>query len=164
MKTFLYFLAILLFVIKPAGANPVPGEQAKIQKKKIYKDKPLKNLAMNTKKGKWQVWGSIMDQKRKGIPGLYVYAYDKDLTFDDLLGRAKTNNKGQFIIYYDDKDFKELTEKTPDLYIIVKNQKNKTMYSSKNNIRYNAKRVEKYDVMIKIFFLRPIKPFIKKKK
>jgi hypothetical protein len=56
----------------------------------------------------------------RGIAGLRVEAWDKDLIFNDLLGSAVTDGKGRFQIGYQDSDFKDLFgDKNADLFFRV---------------------------------------------
>ena len=55
-----------------------------------------------------------------GIPNLIDQAFDKDMLKDDNLGETITDSEGKFEINYTEKDFKEMFEGGPDLYIIIK--------------------------------------------
>ena len=68
----------------------------------------------------YRITGHIFEKESGlGIPDLRVRAYDKDLIFDDLLGAAITDELGKFEMLYSSKDFKEIFEKKPDIYLSV---------------------------------------------
>lgn len=54
-----------------------------------------------------------------GLAGLRVLAMDADVLFDDLLGQAITDEEGRYEIGYDVRDFRDLIERAPDIYLIV---------------------------------------------
>ncbi|MCB1765945.1 MAG: hypothetical protein KDJ22_07765, partial [Candidatus Competibacteraceae bacterium] len=56
-----------------------------------------------TGKPLYRLSGNIIDRKqRQGIDGLTIYAWDKDIfTWDDLLGKAVTENEGRFEIAFE---------------------------------------------------------------
>lgn len=58
-------------------------------------------------------------ESRKPVPGLLVRALDKDLVFSDLLGNATTDSRGAFSMHYKLEDFRELFEKSPDIYLEI---------------------------------------------
>lgn len=61
--------------------------------------------------------GRIIDQTEQGVEGLRIEAWDKDLFFDDSVGNAETDAEGFFEIpRFDEKYFKELIARRPDLY------------------------------------------------
>ncbi|HET9226110.1 MAG TPA: hypothetical protein VFR31_05555, partial [Thermoanaerobaculia bacterium] len=60
-----------------------------------------------------------------GLPGLHVKAVDKDLFFDDVVGTAVTGTDGRYEITYERKDFSELFERAPDLYLVVRDAQNR---------------------------------------
>jgi hypothetical protein len=53
------------------------------------------------------------------VAGLRVLAMDADVLFDDLLGQAVTDEEGRYEIDYDVRDFRDLIERAPDIYLIV---------------------------------------------
>ena len=108
------------------------------------------------------MWGQVLDQNNKGINALSVQAYDKDLIYDDLLGTTKTDSNGNFEIYYNDRDFNDLIEKSPDLYLLIKNNKGKILYSSKKKVRFQSKKTEKFSIILKVILYPRIHPIKKK--
>jgi hypothetical protein len=96
----------------------------------------------------WIVRGRVTDRAGKGLSGLTVSVYDKDLLFDDRLGETETDAEGNYQVTYRTEDFRDLIEKKPDIYVKVMDQKGKTVYTSKTAVRYEAGRVEVVDVEI----------------
>jgi hypothetical protein len=96
----------------------------------------------------WTVRGRVTDQNGRGIGGLVVNVFDKELIFDDRLGQTETDESGAFGLTYRTKDFRDLIEKKPDLYVKVTNQNGKIIYTLKEAIRYEAGRVEVINIEI----------------
>ncbi len=70
---------------------------------------------MNT--NEFKITGRTVDsQTNAGIPGIHIEAWDKDLIFDDLVGSAATDAEGRFDLDFDERHFKELIQRRPDLY------------------------------------------------
>lgn len=63
----------------------------------------------------------VITEKESGLPvaGLQIRAYDKDLIYDDLLGNAISDEKGEFLISYTERDFQELLEGNPEIYLNI---------------------------------------------
>lgn len=105
---------------------------------------------MAKEKNAFVIYGKITGkQRKKGIAGLIVEALDKDLLVDDKLGSAVTDKKGNFEIVYDSNDFRELFfDQKPDIYLKVKNINGETIYTSEQKVKYQASRVEEFDIVI----------------
>jgi hypothetical protein len=58
-------------------------------------------------------------ESKQPAGGLLVRAFDRDLFYTDLLGNAVTAANGTFVIAYRGKDFQELFEKKPDIYLEI---------------------------------------------
>lgn len=99
--------------------------------------------------GSWIVRGRVTDNAGKGLSGLVVSLYDKDLFFDDRLGQADTDQNGDYSLVYRTEDFRDLIERKPDIYVKVLDQEGKTLYTSKRKIRCEAGRVEIVNIEIK---------------
>jgi len=84
-----------------------------------------------------------------GVSGLLVKAYDKDLLFDDLLGSAKSGPDGKFEIINELRDFRDFFDVKPDIYLrILTPDGQKEIFSTKEGVRWQAGRVEEFDVRI----------------
>lgn len=90
----------------------------------------------------WAVRGRVTDEAGKGLGGLTVTLYDKDLIFDDRLGQTETDDEGNYSFNYEADDFRDLIERKPDIYLKVMDREGRALYTSKRKIRYEAGRVE----------------------
>lgn len=90
----------------------------------------------------WIVRGRVTDASGRGLSGLIVSLFDKDLFFDDRLGQAETDAQGNYSLIYQAEDFRDLIEKKPDIYLKVLDQTDETLHTSKRKLRCQAGRVE----------------------
>jgi hypothetical protein len=107
---------------------------------------------------KMRVLGIVREKESgKPLPGLLICAYDKDLLSSDFLGKTVTGEDGKFTIEYDSKDFQELLDRNPDIYVEVyrgehikaKSLKRiRPIYTTRKSIRYSASSSEKYYIEI----------------
>jgi len=67
------------------------------------------------------ITGKIISQDSgKGIKGLRIEAWDKDLVFDDFVGDSTSDGEGNFRITFTTDRFKELfNDLEPDLYFKI---------------------------------------------
>ncbi len=96
----------------------------------------------------WLVFGSVVDAKGSPAAGLSVRVFDKDRIYDDLLGETETDESGDFSVIYHERDFKEKGENLPDLYVMVSDLSGKLLYSSRDNVRYEAGRSEYFAIRL----------------
>ncbi|HYN86380.1 MAG TPA: hypothetical protein VER32_14115 [Pyrinomonadaceae bacterium] len=92
--------------------------------------------------GGWVVRGRVTDERGEGVDGLTVSLFDKDLLFDDRLGQTETAGGGYYAFTYGTEEFRDLVERRPDIYLKVIDARGRTVYTSKEAIRYEAGRVE----------------------
>ena len=96
-----------------------------------------------------RVIGKIVEEESgRALAGLQVRAFDKDIFFDDKLGVAITDAKGDFRIEYSATQFSFMIETSPELYVRVHDAKGRLLYSSKNAIRKDPMVEERYDIKI----------------
>ena len=69
----------------------------------------------------YEIKGKVVDSTTGvGVAGLQVEAWDKDLLFDDLVGKEVTDSSGEFSMKFDESYFEELFgDNRPDLYFVV---------------------------------------------
>lgn len=96
----------------------------------------------------WIGQGRVVDENGEGVSGLLVRLFDMDRRYDDKLGAALTNKDGNFQITYRVQDFREGDEPGPDLYLLVTDQEKNVLYTSEETIRFDAGRVETFDIII----------------
>ncbi len=98
----------------------------------------------------FQVSGRVYEiESGSGIPYLVVKAFDKDLIQDDDIGESYTDSNGNFEIIYSERDFEGKFESHLDLYIVVRTpNRRQVLYTSKKNIRREAKAKEHFDIGI----------------
>ena len=97
----------------------------------------------------FKITGQVVEEKSgQGLAGLIVKAYDKDLFYDDLLGYVDTDQDGNFQITYEGRDFQELFDRKPDIYLKIKSSDWQDIYSTEKNVRFEAGQVESFRVEI----------------
>ncbi len=97
----------------------------------------------------WVIVGTVrLRETKRGIQGLIVRAWDKDVTRDDFLGECVTNEEGGFQIRYSDQDFSDYgLESAPDVYIRIHVPGSDRVVSSTEAFpRDEAVRLERFDV------------------
>jgi hypothetical protein len=92
------------------------------------------------------VRGSVRQADGTPMVGVLVRAFDIDLRSKELLGEAKTDQKGSYEIKYTHQRFRRAEKKGADLTVSALNQKEEPLASS--SIIFNAKPVETVDLVI----------------
>jgi hypothetical protein len=93
-----------------------------------------------------------------GVRGLMIRAYDKDLLYDDLLGTANSDDKGRFEIVYTEKDFRELFEAKPDIYLTIYAPPFRLLIDTEKAVRWGATDHEVFELEIDRETLGDISP------
>lgn len=97
----------------------------------------------------YKLTGRVLAQESKEpLSGLKVRAYDKDLLYDDLLGSAVTNEQGEFAMEFTEKDFSELFESKPDIYLAIYSNTFEPIYDTSDCVRWGASESEHFEVLI----------------
>lgn len=94
----------------------------------------------------WAVNGRVKDAFGNALAGVTVSLFDKELVFDDRLGISTTDKNGDFSFTYQVADFSDLIESNPDLYVEVRDQDERLLYSSRKTIRFEAGKEEIFNI------------------
>jgi hypothetical protein len=92
----------------------------------------------------WMVYGQVVDHQGEPAPDLVVRVFDKDRQFDDVLGYTTTDKLGDFQLVYHERAFHEPGEGAPELYLRVEDAEGNELFSTEEEIRYEAGRIEYY--------------------
>jgi len=100
----------------------------------------------------FKITGIVLEKESQSpVPGLLVRAFDRDLFFTDVLGNAITADDGTFSLGYEGRDFQELFEKKPDIYLDIYGSStagdpgqpgDAPIYTSRRHVRFNAGKSE----------------------
>jgi len=97
----------------------------------------------------FKITGVIRElESNDGVPDLKIRAFDKDIVFDDILGSAVTDSNGNFDITYEERNFRQLFEGKPDIYITVSAKDDRTIYTTEKEVRLEAGKTEHFDIRI----------------
>ena len=97
----------------------------------------------------FRITGQVREEESgRGVSGLMIRAYDKDLIYDDLLGSTTTDENGRFKILYAEKDFRELFEKKPDIYLAIYAVPGRLILDTEEAIRWNVDAHEHFEFEI----------------
>jgi len=96
----------------------------------------------------WMVFGRVLDSGGRPVVGVTVRVFDRDRKYDDLLGETETDEYGDFSVVYHERVFAEAGEDLPELYVMVEDQRGNLLYSSRDEIRYEAGRAEYFHVVL----------------
>jgi len=96
----------------------------------------------------WMTYGRVIDAQGQPAGGLHVRVFDRDRKFDDLLGDTVTDAQGRFAVVYHQRDFAEVRENLPELYVRVEDEAGQLLYSSRDAVRFNAGRAEYFEIQL----------------
>jgi hypothetical protein len=97
----------------------------------------------------WQVRGRVTGANKEGVGGLTVRVFDKDLMLDDALGETRTDSQGFYRLNFTKEQFSDFTEKYPELYLIIEDEKGNQLYNGKHETQYRAGHVELINIQLK---------------
>jgi len=97
----------------------------------------------------WVVYGRIAysDTGRPAV-GVRVTAMDADFLFDDKLGETTTDEDGRFNISYDVRKFRDLFERAPDIYLVVRDRRDAVLTTTRDSVVRNAGRIHEMHVQL----------------
>ncbi|NTU63061.1 MAG: hypothetical protein HGB05_06575 [Chloroflexi bacterium] len=96
----------------------------------------------------WMTYGRVLDESGKPAGGLHVRVFDRDRKYDDLLGDTVTDVQGRFAVTYHQRDFAEVRENLPELYVLVEDEAGQVLYSSRDAVRFRAGRAEYFEIQL----------------
>ncbi len=92
------------------------------------------------------------------LAGLVVRAFDRDLVFDDKLGFTSTDADGRFEIRFTERDFADLRETRPDVYLRVYDHSGqRLLHDMSSRVRANAGKSETFEIEITGAALVPLR-------
>jgi hypothetical protein len=103
----------------------------------------------------WMVYGRVIDAAGNPAAGLTVRVFDRDRKLDDLLGITETDESGDFYVVYHTRDFFEVGENAPELYLMVEDESGKTLFSSRDNVRPQAGQSEYFIIQLGKGVIKP---------
>jgi hypothetical protein len=120
------------------------------RQKKLEAMRKAEPPVVSPEKGKFLVSGRVIDKASgMGLPHVTVRAFDLDRKYSDLLGTVRTDEFGYYRITYSEKDFKDLFDKKPEVYIEVLDQEEgKQIYTSPKSFIHKAGKVEIIDAHV----------------
>jgi hypothetical protein len=134
---------------KPTRSKPSVKKEAAKKKGRAQSKKTGSSRRERPSDKPWVVSGTVTDADGQPLAGVMVRLFDRDRKFDDKLGAALTNEKGEYKVTYIRQDFSEGAEPGADLYLVVTDEAGKELYTSEENIRYDAGQEVKFDIQIK---------------
>jgi len=98
---------------------------------------------------RYRVHGRITNHEGRPLEGLLVYAYDRDVAFDDDLGSARSDGNGEFSIQFTEVAYRDVAETRPDVYLrIVDPKTHAELVSTRRATRWNAHADEHFEITI----------------
>ena len=106
----------------------------------------------------FRIVGTI-EEAETGRPlgDLIVRAFDRDVIFDDKVGFATADPEGRFEIRFTRRDFADVGESAPDLYLRVFDPSGtREIHHTRDAIRWNSSPDERYRLRIPAHALRAL--------
>src|SRR3972149_9551085 len=94
------------------------------------------------------VHGRVLDEQGRPVPGLRVRVFDRDRKYDDLLGDTTTDEYGDFAAKYHERDFAEMGEALPELYVMIEDAAGTLLYSTRDQVRFEAGWAEYFEILL----------------
>jgi hypothetical protein len=98
----------------------------------------------------WVVYGRVLDQKGDPAKGLAVRISDSDRKYYERLGKAVTDELGEFTFIFHEQDMSGLSGELSGLNLIIEDQSGKVIYTSKDSISYGAGSAEYFQIGLKV--------------
>jgi hypothetical protein len=127
---------------------------------KVGKDDPrvakLRLIALNESRRpailptEWVVYGRVLDQKGDPAKGLAVRISDPDRKYYERLGKAVTDELGEFTFIFHEQDMSGLSGELSGLNLIIEDPSGKVIYTSKDSISYGAGSAEYFQIGLKV--------------
>jgi len=97
----------------------------------------------------WTIYGRITyaDTGRPAAD-VRVTAMDADFFFDDKLGEVNTDEDGRFNLIYDITKFRDLFERAPDIYLVVRDQRGEFLTTTRDAVVRNAGHIHEIYVQL----------------
>lgn len=96
----------------------------------------------------WVVRGRVTGADGKGVGGVTVSVFDRDMAFADRLGRTETDTSGNYSFTYPADKYRDLIDRRPDIFVKVTDSSGETLFASTRPVYYEAGRVETVDAQI----------------
>lgn len=77
-----------------------------------------------------------------------VTAMDADLLFDDKLGETVTDENGHFTLSYSAEKFRDLFERAPDIYLVIRDEEGCILTTTKDVVIRDAGQVQEINVQL----------------
>ncbi len=99
---------------------------------------------------RFRILGTVLaDDNEQPLPNLEVRAFDRDVVFDDPLGSARTDERGEFEIHFTEAAFRDAVETRPDLYLRVFDARGDLeLENTRPHVRRNARVEERFTLRI----------------
>ncbi|MCP4601374.1 MAG: hypothetical protein GY847_12760 [Proteobacteria bacterium] len=97
----------------------------------------------------FKIYGKVRNiDTGSGVAGVKVQVMDKDLFFNDLLGEVVTHSNGLFQIEYHEETSRDLFKDQPDVYLVVRTDKDEVIGTTKEDIQFNVEKALEVNIDI----------------